>query len=43
MIDTLIKALPCTLCVAAAVFLAALGRDSWGWFLFAAVILAGAI
>ncbi len=33
--------LPATLCIAAAFYLAANGKDGWGWFLFAAVFVAG--
>lgn len=34
---------PAIICVAAATYLAAIGADGWGWFLFVGLLLGGAI
>lgn len=36
------KYIPPAICVAAAAYLAVLGTDGWGWFLFVGVILLSA-
>ncbi len=40
--DRLVRYIAATLCVVAAIVLAIMNRDGWGWFLFVALLLAGA-
>lgn len=42
MSEHLVRYIAAAICVVAAIVLAILQRDGWGWFLFVAVLLAGA-
>lgn len=45
LLDNLIDKLPLLLCIMGAIFLAAIGTSywDWGWFLFTAIWLSGAV
>jgi len=42
MSEQLVRYIAAALCVIAAIVLAIMNRDGWGWFLFVALLLAGA-